>query len=211
MCSEYKTPSQAIVVIHFLLSLSIPFQQHQYPPQERQDSLNQLIRCLAMKLTSYLPLLPLFPLSFCSPAAEPNTNPILSLRSQLQLRPSAAYIPGTIETVAQIVSELISIQIVGFATTQPQLQFLCDSFPATRLQQQFYNVTLVREIICAGARESKGQVGGLEPLPLIRNLTTLASTEIWIVQAIGAVQGVSRLFLSSIDSSTVRFAFSTDG
>ena len=42
----------------------------------------------------------------------------------------------------------------------------------------------MREIVCAGSKPAD-----LTPLPLIRNLTTEVSTEIWILQAIGAVQG----------------------
>ena len=100
------------------------------------------------------------------------------------MKREAGYIPGTIETVAQIVSELVSIQIVGAATDQSQLRFLCNSFDFSRLQNQFYNTTLMRNIICAGSKPAT-----LTPLPEIRNLTTLASTEIWIVQGIGAVGG----------------------
>lgn len=76
------------------------------------------------------------------------------------------------------------MQIVGAATSQDQLRFLCKSFSYTRLANQFYNVTLMQQIICAGSEPAD-----LTPLPLIRTLTTEVSTEIWIVQAIGAVQG----------------------
>ena len=111
-------------------------------------------------------------------------NPSAAARSLELLKREAGYVPGTIETVAQIVSELVSVQIVGAATSQSQLRFLCSSFDFSRLQNQFYNTTLMRNIICAGA-----QPDVLTPLPLIRNLTTEASTEIWIVQGIGAVGG----------------------
>lgn len=86
--------------------------------------------------------------------------------------------------VAQLVSELVAVQIVGAATTQAQLDYLCNTFSYARLNAQFYNVTLMQQIICAGSKPPT-----LTFLPLIRNLTTLVSTEIWIVQAIGAVQG----------------------
>ena len=154
-----------------------------------------------MKLSILLPFLPLLSLSTGSPGS-PTYTPTLTPPSLAPAQfyspkagSTAAYVNGTIETVAQLASELVSVQIVGFAEEQSQLQFLCDSFSLTRLAQQFYNVTLVREIICAGAAAGKkggnGVVNGLEPLSLIRNLSTLVSTQIWIVQAIGAVQGVS--------------------
>lgn len=86
--------------------------------------------------------------------------------------------------MAQYVSELVSVQAVGAATTQAQLRYLCNNFSFDRLGAQFYNVTLVKQIICAG---SKPDV--LTLLPLIRTLTTQISTDIWIAQAIGAVEG----------------------
>ena len=111
-------------------------------------------------------------------------NPSVAARSLELLKREAGYIPGTIETVAQLVSELVSVQIVGAATDQSQLRFLCNSFDFSRLQNQFYNTTLMHNIICAGS-----QPASLTPLPLIRSLTSNVSTEIWIVQAIGAVEG----------------------
>lgn len=120
-------------------------------------------------------------------------------RSLYQLQREAGYQAGTIEVVAQLVSELVAVQIVGAATSQDQLRFLCDSFSYARLAGQFYNVTLMQNIICAGAKPTD-----LTPLPLIRNLTTEASTEIWIVQAIGAVQGnVAKLCeIIDVDAAT---------
>lgn len=111
-------------------------------------------------------------------------KPSVAVRSLELLKREAGYVPGTIETVAQLVSELVSVQIVGAATDQSQLRFLCNSFDFSRLQNQFYNTTLMHNIICAGS-----QPATLTPLPLIRSLTSNVSTEIWIVQAIGAVQG----------------------
>ncbi|KAL8793744.1 MAG: hypothetical protein Q9195_003685 [Heterodermia aff. obscurata] len=121
----------------------------------------------------------------CAATVSGLTAPESNAARSLELiKREAGYVPGTIETVAQIVSELVSVQIVGAATSQSQLRFLCSSFDYSRLQNQFYNTTLMRNIICAGS-----QPDTLTPLPLIRNLTTEVSTEIWIVQGIGAVGG----------------------
>lgn len=109
-------------------------------------------------------------------------------------RREAGYINGTIENVAQLVSELVSVQAVGAATTQAQLRYLCKNFSFDRLNAQFYNVTLIKQIICAG---SKPDV--LTFLPLIRTLTTQVSTDIWIVQAIGAVEGNVQKLCDIID------------
>ncbi|MCJ1264178.1 hypothetical protein MMC22_004049 [Lobaria immixta] len=121
-----------------------------------------------------------------SPVEEVNDvlEDSVAARSLNRLKQEAGYQSGTIEVVAQLVSELVAVQIVGAATSQDQLHFLCNSFSYSRLAGQFYNVTLMQNIICAGAKPTS-----LTPLPLIRNLTTEVSTEIWIVQAIGAVQG----------------------
>ena len=86
------------------------------------------------------------------------------------------------------------MQAVGAATTQAQLRYLCNNFSFDRLNAQFYNVTLMKQIICAG---SKPDV--LTFLPLIRTLTTQVSTDIWIVQAIGAVEGNVQKLCDIID------------
>jgi hypothetical protein len=115
-------------------------------------------------------------------------------RSVATYRREAGYINGTIETVAQLVSELVSVQAVGAANTQAELRYLCNTFSLERLHQQFYNVTLVRQILCAGAKPD-----ALTLLPLIRTLTSQVSTDIWIVQAIGAVQGNLQKLCDIID------------
>lgn len=115
-------------------------------------------------------------------------------RSLDYIRSQAGYQAGTIEVVAQLVSELVAVQIVGAATSQDQLRYLCNSFSYERLKNQFYNVTLMQEIICAGSKPAD-----LTPLPLIRTLTTQVSTDIWIVQAIGAVQGNVQKLCDIID------------
>lgn len=97
--------------------------------------------------------------------------------------------------VAQLVSELVAVQAVGAATSQSELDYLCKTFSYSRLKAQFYNTTLVQQIICAG---SKPPV--LTFLPLIRNLTSLVSSEIWTVQAIGAVQGNVQKLCDIIDA-----------
>lgn len=96
--------------------------------------------------------------------------------------------------VAQLVSELVAVEVVGAATSQSELDYLCKNFSYARLGAQFYNVTLVQQIICAGSKPPD-----LTFLPLIRNLTSLVSSEIWTVQAIGAVQGNVDVLCNIID------------
>lgn len=86
------------------------------------------------------------------------------------------------------------MQAVGAATSQAQLRYLCNNFSFDRLNAQFYNVTLVKQIICAGSKPDE-----LTLLPLIRTLTTQVSTDVWIVQAIGAVEGNLQKLCDIID------------
>lgn len=86
------------------------------------------------------------------------------------------------------------MQVVGAATSQSELDYLCKTFNYSRLGAQFYNITLMKQIICEGSKPP-----ALTFLPLIRNLTSLISSEIWTVQAIGAVQGNVKMLCDIID------------
>lgn len=100
----------------------------------------------------------------------------------------AAYRPDAIQGVLETASELFAIQIVGGATSLDQLKFLCHVFPliSSRLHAQNYDTALIQKIFCAAA-----DAKALPSLGEIQALTTDISTEIWIIQAIGAVQGKS--------------------
>lgn len=100
----------------------------------------------------------------------------------------AAYRPDAIQGVLETASELFAVQIVGAATSLDQLKFLCHVFPLTssRLQAGSYDTALIQKILCAAA-----DAKALPSLDEIVALTAEISTEIWIIQAIGAVQGES--------------------
>lgn len=100
----------------------------------------------------------------------------------------AAYRPDAIQSVLETASELFAIQIVGSATSLDQLKVLCEAFPSSssRLQAGHYDISLIQKIICAAAG---GKV--IPSLDEITALTVEVSSEIWIIQAIGAVQGKS--------------------
>lgn len=100
----------------------------------------------------------------------------------------AAYRPDAILSVLETASELLAIQIIGAATSLDQLKFLCLVFPSnsSRLQSEQYDVALIQKIVCAAADEKT-----IPSLDEIKALTIEISTEIWIIQAIGAVQGKS--------------------
>lgn len=100
----------------------------------------------------------------------------------------AAYRPDAFQSVLETASELLAIQILGAATSLDQLKVLCDVFPASssRLQAGHYDINLIQKIICAAA--------GGKAIPSLQEITALTvevSSEIWIIQAIGAVQGKS--------------------
>lgn len=100
----------------------------------------------------------------------------------------AAYGPGAKQGALEVASELFAVQIVGAATSLDELKFLCQALPSnsTRLQSQKYDVALVQKIVCAAADAKV-----IPSQDEIVALTTEISTEIWIVSAIGAVQGKS--------------------
>lgn len=100
----------------------------------------------------------------------------------------AAYRTDAILKVLETASELFAVQVVGALTSRGQLESLCQSFPSSssRLQSQGYDTALIKKIFCAAA--------GGETIPSLNEtkaLTAEISTEIWIIQAIGAVQGKS--------------------
>ena len=79
------------------------------------------------------------------------------------------------------------MQVVGAATKHHELEFLCQNFirnSASRLAPLGYKLDLIGKIFCADVAGDK-----LPPLGLVQALTRELSTEIWIVQAIGAVTG----------------------
>ena len=88
----------------------------------------------------------------------------------------------------EVASELLAIQIVGAATSLEQLKILCDIdlTASSRLNVESYNTGLIHEIFCAAADAET-----VPPQEEITALTTEKSTEIWIIQAIGAVTGKS--------------------
>lgn len=98
----------------------------------------------------------------------------------------AAYHPDAFLTVLNSASELFAIQVVGAATSLDQLKFLCQaaSSLSPRLQSGNYNTTLIQTVICNAA--------GAKTLPSvdeIKGYTVEISTQLWIIQTIGAVQG----------------------
>ena len=116
------------------------------------------------------------------------SDDLVAARSVSPAKQEAGYINGTIEIVAQLVSEMLSVMLVGGATDKTQLDYLCKTADPTRLQNQFYNITLMRNILCSAAAQPE-----ITPLTLIRNVTTEIETEIWIIQTMGAVQGVGNI------------------
>lgn len=112
------------------------------------------------------------------------TDHAIAPRAGSLAKTEAGYINGTVEIVAQLVTEMLAVMLVGGATDNTQLNYLCSTADPTRLQNQFYNVTLMREIICSAAQQPQ-----ITPLTLIRNVTTEIETEIWVIQTMGAVQG----------------------
>lgn len=100
----------------------------------------------------------------------------------------AAYRPDAIQSVLETASELFAIQIVGAATSLDQLKLQCEVFSSSsaRLQSSGYDTALIQKIICTAA-------GGIA-IPSLDEIVTLIavlSSEIWIIQAIGAVQSKS--------------------
>ncbi len=81
-------------------------------------------------------------------------------------------------------SLLFANQLVGSATSVAELVYLCNNFDTSRLATQGYNVTLIKDRICASS-----QLPALESDSSIKNLTILYSTDIWVTQANATVQG----------------------
>lgn len=100
----------------------------------------------------------------------------------------AAYRPDAIQSVLETASQLFAVQIVGAATSLDQLKLHCDVFASSsaRLQSSGYDTALIQKIICTAAGRKT-----IPSLDEIIALTAELSTEIWIIQAIGAVQGKS--------------------
>lgn len=105
----------------------------------------------------------------------------------------AAYGPGAIQSVLDSSSQLFAIQVVGAATSIDQLKYLCRVFPSfsSRLKSADFNAALIQKTICNASS------GKAIPSPdEIKTFTAEISTEIWIIQAIGAVEsewGVKKL------------------
>lgn len=104
---------------------------------------------------------------------------------------SATPIPAlradAIQSVLTLASELYAVQLTGSVSASNQLKFLCRDYvpiSSSRLQPLGYDIGLIKNILCAAAAGY-----ALPPLELILALTKEISTEIWIVQAIGAVTG----------------------
>lgn len=91
-----------------------------------------------------------------------------------------------IEGVLQYASETLAVQIEGAATNLGQLKYLCRNSRSltSRLAQQGYNTTFIKNSICAASKAP-----ALKTDAEIRNLTQEASTKIWIVQALGSTLG----------------------
>ncbi|MCJ1468753.1 hypothetical protein MMC07_007383 [Pseudocyphellaria aurata] len=100
----------------------------------------------------------------------------------------AAYEPDTIERVLATASELLAAQIVGAADSILTLQTVCQFFPVftSRLNSQGYDTALMQQIICDSAAGTD-----VPSLSEVQAVTIELSSEIWIIQAIGAVQGKS--------------------
>ena len=100
----------------------------------------------------------------------------------------AAYRPDAIQSVLETASQLFAVQIVGAATSLDQLKLHCEVFSSSsaRLQSSGYDTALIQKIICAAAGRKT-----IPSLGEIRDLTAELSSEIWIIQAIGAVQSKS--------------------
>lgn len=107
--------------------------------------------------------------------------------------PIPAYRADAIQSVLILASELYAVQLAGSVSTSNQLEFLCQDYvplSSSRLQPLGYDVGLIKRILCAAAGDA------VPSLELILALSKEISTEIWIVQAIGAVtshNGVQQL------------------
>ena len=100
----------------------------------------------------------------------------------------AAYRPDAIQSVLETASQLFAVQIVGAATSLDQLRLQCEIFSSSsaRLQTSGYDTALIQKIICTAA--------GGNAIPSLDEIVSLIdelSSEIWIIQAIGAVQSKS--------------------
>ena len=146
-----------------------------------------------MKFSFALSLLPLLPISLTTAEAVPGPASYLlppTHHHNSRSKYTAGYLPGEgFNYVIELASALVAAQIVGFATERSQLQYLCNDFPFTRIEQQPYNATSIKKIFCAAAARTE-----LEPLSVIQQILQELSMGIWVVQALGAVQGVSSFF-----------------
>ncbi|MCJ1230898.1 hypothetical protein MMC12_007572 [Toensbergia leucococca] len=93
--------------------------------------------------------------------------------------PSAA-----LQLVINLASKLLAIQVAGAATSNSQLNTLCQQLDYSRIAQLGYNTTLGFDIICNAASQT-----ALAPISALSAEITQLSTEIWIVQALGVTQG----------------------
>ena len=91
-------------------------------------------------------------------------------------------------------SILFANQLVGAATSLNELVLLCDHFDTSRLATQGYNVTLIKDRICAAS-----ELPTLQSNSEISDLTSFYSTEIWIAQLITAVLGDTFLLCDFIN------------
>ncbi|KAI9879746.1 MAG: hypothetical protein M1830_007371 [Pleopsidium flavum] len=89
----------------------------------------------------------------------------------------------SLELVINLASELFATQIIGAATTNSELDFLCAHLPIIALAEEGLNTTIITSLICTASQA---------PIPSpadSRAAVITISTKIWIVQAIGSVVG----------------------
>ncbi|KAL8820979.1 MAG: hypothetical protein Q9191_007404 [Dirinaria sp. TL-2023a] len=100
--------------------------------------------------------------------------------------------------VLEYATETFATQIIGAATSINQLKTLCQTMDSldTRLAQQGYNTTYMKTAICAASKQT-----ALASNDAIRAQVELASSKIWVVQALDSTFAANKLCnLYNVDS-----------
>ena len=103
--------------------------------------------------------------------------------------------PG-IEGVLEYASQTLAAQIVGAVTSIGQLKFLCHHADQldSRLQQEGYDVAYIKNAVCTAANQT-----ALASNAEIQSEVRLASSKIWVVQALGSTLGSQNALCNIFD------------
>lgn len=122
-------------------------------------------------------------LSSCIKAVPTTGQSTLETANTIQAR---AQVPKN-SAILNLATDVFAVQLVGTQTTEQGIQSLCNETDLSRLREEGYNTTALKEIFCDTASNPANR-----PLPSIAGITSNVinySSWIWIFQAVGALKG----------------------